>query len=717
MHKCGNRKLFGGRYSFARSSGRGVGPGAACHVFLVVLVGVANPAKLVAQTDSGVDETKKKLLVEWNILVHKAELTVLAAEEAHLKAQDTPGQIAKEKDKEGLSKLLEERFALPRKGRFVEIERLQRELHGKEGKEEKAKEAWFKARYEADRFANEVKKTRAKYGIGNEQGWQFWDLSMSGIVAWGIILLVISFLLGQHGRRRQLRSRYRFNGRMGVVAGALVFCFVGLLDSSVADEKGNDAIKGKDSGNPVEKKAELEQKAAEARNDLEKKRRLHLENLIASFPGEFRSSFLASEVDAAKKFQKILHSAMLVELATKEGLRITDVLHKNKLDLDGDILQVRTRFLLKAGSKIGLSLAFVLVAFLPLLFLERKLRKEQEKQVEQCPCCLAKLSKDCLKSVTDEEADALPEPQYLQCEECDYKFRARYQKLPRLCFPAVGITESGKTHWLVTAYDMVKNHRVPVRSTIECAPSLVDAEYDKFIGEILEDRKGARKTVHTGFPYPLVFHLQDRDTWGRNAGLLNMFDFSGELMNKNIDTDRVRRRALLMDSFILFLDPTQVSMQRGGRSIRDQVRAFSNFHKEMRDMRNMEVGTAIPVPIAVCISKLDLLKTKNPLGGRAIPFIKEIRKSFVRPISLAEIGKRSRLCEEEMARMFPGWNVARTLTDNFGGRFLFFPMTAVSLEESELGESDQTRTFAPVGILEPILWLMHMHGFSVLPQK
>jgi hypothetical protein len=58
--------------------------------------------------------------------------------------------------------------------------------------------------------------------------------------------------------------------------------------------------------------------------------------------------------------------------------------------------------------------------------------------------------------------------------------------------------------------------------------------------------------------------------------------------------------------------------------------------------------------------------------------------------------------------------LTRTLTEHFGGRFQFFPLTPVGLEEGELGQNDLTRrTFSPVGVLEPILWLMHMHGFNV----
>lgn len=64
--------------------------------------------------------------------------------------------------------------------------------------------------------------------------------------------------------------------------------------------------------------------------------------------------------------------------------------------------------------------------------------------------------------------------------------------------------------------------------------------------------------------------------------------------------------------------------------------------------------------------------------------------------------------------MFPGWDVERTLRANFGTRFMFFPLTPVGIEEGELGvESLDQRIRAPFGVLEPLLWLLHMHGYSV----
>jgi hypothetical protein len=196
--------------------------------------------------------------------------------------------------------------------------------------------------------------------------------------------------------------------------------------------------------------------------------------------------------------------------------------------------------------------------------------------------------------------------------------------------------------------------------------------------------------------------------------MLNMFDFSGEVMFRQLEMDQVRRRALLFDGFILFLDPTQVLGGGRGLSIMDQNNALLKFKEEMRAVRSLAEGKSIDVPIAVCLSKLDLLVTKNPMGDASRRWVQDLRDTMFDRVSLDLIHARSQQCARVLPMMFPGWKLERELRENFGGRFMFFPVTPVGLEEGELGVEDLSRrTFAPFGVLEPILWLLHMHGYCV----
>ena len=196
--------------------------------------------------------------------------------------------------------------------------------------------------------------------------------------------------------------------------------------------------------------------------------------------------------------------------------------------------------------------------------------------------------------------------------------------------------------------------------------------------------------------------------------MVNLFDYSGEMRRFEIDTDEFRRRALLCEGFTLFLDPTQATEGSAGL-IASQIDCLSKFAEEMHAIRGLAAEIPIDLPIAVCVSKMDLLVSRSSLSTQAIPLVTALRQSMTRKVDLSLIHERSQLCAAAMAQMFPGWNVERSLRENFGGRFMFFPMSAVGLEEAELGIEDLgKRTIAPCGMIEPLLWLLHMHGYCVL---
>ncbi len=346
-------------------------------------------------------------------------------------------------------------------------------------------------------------------------------------------------------------------------------------------------------------------------------------------------------------------------------------------------------------------------------WLNRWFGGQRKTYADHCPRCLSRGTLEVRSSPAEDQH--YPEPRYVLCTECGYEFRAAYLRLPRLCFPTIGASSSGKTHWLVTIYDLIRRAHLPVPVSIQRAPSLADEQFDRLVQAVIEHRHAPAATVHTGLNAPLMFHVRDNGRWRTKEAMLNLFDFSGEVMDQHINVDLLRHRALLMDGFVLFLDPTQVHGGGSDLSIRDQINQLGRFYEELCDIRGLAVGQKVPTPVAVCISKLDLLKTKNPMAGQAIPWLRTLRETMGRPVDLALLHTRSRLCEEQLHLIFPSWDVPRTLREKFGNRFLFFPLTPVGLEESELGVTDLARrTIVPFGVLEPVLWLLQMHGYRVL---
>lgn len=314
------------------------------------------------------------------------------------------------------------------------------------------------------------------------------------------------------------------------------------------------------------------------------------------------------------------------------------------------------------------------------------------------------------------KADVPKESGYVECKACAFRFLRSYQKVRRLCFPVVGVRASGKTHMLATGYDRVRKRTAPTCAVVQPAPSLGDARFEQYIDLILNMKQEAGGTVHD-MPDPVMLHVRDADPSGANTALVNLFDYSGELVNQSIDRDRLKKQAVLMDGFMLFLDPTQLYGDGVNVTLDRQLAALNEFMADMREARGVPVGQVIPVPVAVCVTKFDLLLTENPIQGQCVPFIRRMLSDFNPPPKQTDLGTvqgRSGIVEEMLELMFPGVDVRALVESYFGPQVMFFPVSSVSLFENELGVKDMSqRTIAPFGVAEPFLWLLHMHGYEV----
>jgi hypothetical protein len=305
---------------------------------------------------------------------------------------------------------------------------------------------------------------------------------------------------------------------------------------------------------------------------------------------------------------------------------------------------------------------------------------------------------------------------YVECKSCSFRFLRSYQRVRRLCFPVVGVRASGKTHMLATGYDRVRKRTAPTAAVVQPAPSLGDARFEQYIDMILTLKRDAGGTVHA-MPDPVMLHVRDADPDGASTALVNLFDYSGELVDSSVDVDRLKKQAVRMDGFMLFLDPTQLYGDGTNLTLDRQIAKLNEFMADMREARNVPVGEVIPVPVAVCIPKFDLLVTENPIQGQAVPFIRRLLKELNPPpkqTTLATIRARSDLVEDMLELMFRGVDVRGVVESYFGPQVMFFPISSVSLFENELGVRNLAkRTIAPFGVAEPFLWLLHMHGYEM----
>jgi hypothetical protein len=179
------------------------------------------------------------------------------------------------------------------------------------------------------------------------------------------------------------------------------------------------------------------------------------------------------------------------------------------------------------------------------------------------------------------------------------------------------------------------------------------------------------------------------------------------VMRRQTLEDRQRRRALEGDGFLFFLDPTSSS--------ESQANVLQDFRNDLCRIKKVRGNAQLRIPVALCVSKIDLLVNQPYAlhGGNGA--IDEFYRGLAEAgwnSTLAAIEARSRLVSRLRDTVWPGWPIERTLHHLFGGRCMFFPLTPVGL--NGIGIEDlRERVIAPLGLLEPLLWLLHMNGYPV----
>jgi hypothetical protein len=305
----------------------------------------------------------------------------------------------------------------------------------------------------------------------------------------------------------------------------------------------------------------------------------------------------------------------------------------------------------------------------------------------------------------------------IECQYCTYLILKRHLALPRLRFPVLSVSAGGTTFMVATAYDRFRKRTASTTAVIQPIWSSEKERFDMNAKLILQHRVRVGATVWDfAGTEPLLLHLKDNNPGGANTALVCLFDYPGEILEEVPATELMKSNAARMDGFILLLDPTQL-YDDGDITLDDQLRMLEEFFDFARREREIPIGEVIPIPVAVCIPKFDLLPTRNPIGGPSIMFIRELLETMNPPpkqMTPEILWERSGLVEQMLPLIFPGVDIRSFMEGHFGKRVMFFPMSAVSLFEDELGETDLSkRTMDPFGVTEPIVWLLHMYGYQM----
>ena len=535
------------------------------------------------------------------------------------------------------------------------------------------------------------------------------------VFAWIVVAFGLSSVLAVHELRRSLRRSTRARLPGGIAA----LFVVGLLGLSGC--RGSDSHSSEPDRKAAENElARLNAEAAELKEQLDLRHTVRI-NAWAKLLGDGTKLEALQKLDSdlLERVRSSAEEAVLEDLFAERIAKIAGLAEEQTKLID--MTHAAEWWLMAfAAVKVAGAVILGLLAMAPYRLARRRVAAERKADSQTCPRCLAvgKLSVQKVSRTSGEYTEST----YLECKACTYRIARSHQHVARLCFPTVGIRAGGKTHMLTTAYAAIQNRMTPSPAAVQTAPSVMDERFRQYIELVLRHRGETGATVHdTGFLEPLLIHARDTDRWGPNGVLVNLFDYSGELVEETPLSQELRPRAMLMDGFMMIFDPTQIYGE-SGVTLEDQIRALANFYQQMAEARGLPPGTMIPNPVAICITKFDLLESQNPIGGQCLPFIQQLdgplKPEPKQPVTLATLKARSDLVEQMLPLLFPGVDLGRLVREYFGTQMLFFPMSSVNLNADEFGRIDtSSRNPAPYGVVEPILWLMHMHGYCVLDKQ
>jgi hypothetical protein len=667
-----------------------------------------------------------KQVIQLETELDSADTTIIAAANAVVDSHFSPLRdfhVLTDKERADLAAILEEQVE-----RAVVKTQRENELHDKFITNE-FEPAWRKAVSERQRVATardefeheERKAQQTALALGAEHRW-FWLASLFSVAA----LLALFAADKRHEIRRYLNGGRAKGLALGkvlvavlamlcVLTASLFFASDGILVDWLDRSPGTTAAGriAESAAADAEKAAELQARESRQRQEMNALRDKLENEYVQVMPEKVAAPLL----DRWWSYW---------EAATKRRAQLKS-LEQCQARFDADLAAIKTDETAIAAARdaaakwrrqanrlcgfIGLVLTS-LVGVGAVIF-ARGVGERSRKRANTCPLCLTEGKLE--EAGSDSSAGQRLAEGMVRCqavisespfEECMFDFPSMFRPVPKVCFPTLGIPSAGKSHWLAMVYRQLNQGDFPKEVEFAKIRSSTSDEFERVVNGILVSRVAPQANQVGPIPRPLVFNFIDKDHLGRSNILVNIFDYSGEVFRRMTLEDHQRKRAFTADGYLFFLDPTKTADE--------QTEPLANFRQDVRTVKGLRAGQQIRCPVALCVPKIDLMSNEPYARGGSVveKFYDELREVGW-DMDVSSIKKRSELMRRLRDDIWPSWEIERQIDDLFGGRYMFFPMTPVGLNEP--GETDLAkRTIAPLGILHPLMWLLHMNGYPVL---
>ena len=551
---------------------------------------------------------------------------------------------------------------------------------------------------------------------------------------WGVLAVGSLIGLAWYDRRHVLRKltwvrRSRF---WTVVAALVVFLFVPLLPTLLGFILGNQPFDKLMSMTVDEegRHQHLDETALQVLKDqCDAADKLHqaaveeYKRLAGNYAAQLQAAF-GAECPAVVGWQETVVHAHGASINASAQLALANLieadaakLNRMQTDLQDRGHEISSLARVKDLTGAGIGLGLLCATFAGGGILDWLARQRKQRIARTCPRCL---NEGCLTVETTTPAGVpISDPNLyeVRCtkvisespfQECGFTFPPQHCDRQKLSFPTLGVASSGKTLWLAMTYRELNHGRHPDNVHFERVRSRGSTDFDRIIENIVGSRLSPSASL-LDLPHPVVFDFRDNDWPVPASVMLNLFDFAGTVTQNMGVSDPTRQRQLRSDGYLFFLDPTYPSDT--------QAQALIDFRDQVKLVKGLRPGQKLHAPIALCVTKIDLLNLQPfARGGDVIDcFYADLKRidPTGHSTSLATLAEKSAAVGNLRDSIWPNWEIEKQVRALFGNRVMYFPMTPVGM--NELGEEDLSkRTISPYGIVQPLLWLLHMNGHPVL---
>ena len=296
------------------------------------------------------------------------------------------------------------------------------------------------------------------------------------------------------------------------------------------------------------------------------------------------------------------------------------------------------------------------------------------------------------------------------CPDCGFEVEAEEMRRGFMSVSILGNAGCGKSNYLAVLIDQLRGEMCKVYGCTlyptggDRTMNYYEREYRR---PLYEKGVCVPSTLQEDLN-PLTYTLLFDGKTGQAGGSVGLafYDSCGEKLESKYDMAAMGRRLLSSGGILLLIDPSQLPAIRAARKAKNlpvlptdaQALLLRTVHLIRAGFAAGETENKIDIPIAVCLTKLDIiLPHLDPASFVGAPSRNERRPM----LNHADISS----CNLEMMALLESWG-AGEFVRHVRGQFAtscFFGLSSLGCQPGSQNEVDRV---SPHRVLDPLLWLL-----------